>query len=136
MTDLRLLSYSLGIEFLSRPHGIFFTQRQYIRETLKEFDLDQCKPTTTSMMEKLKLVLNMQVRAADSSLYQRMVGKLIFLTHTRPDIAYAISVISKFMAHPQLPHAQAVKHLYRYLQGTTNLALAYRKGEENNLLGS
>jgi transposase InsO family protein len=135
MTDLGLLSYSLGIEFLSRPDGIFITQRQYIRETLKEFGLDQCKPAATPMMEKLKLVPDMQAPAADSSLYQRMVGKLIFLTHTRPDIAYAVSVISRFMAHPQLPHAQAVKHLYRYLQGTTDLALAYRKGEENDLLG-
>lgn len=61
-----------------------------------------------------------------------MVEKLIFLTHTRADIAYAVSVVSRFMA---TPHAQAVKHLYRYLQGTIDLALFYRRGEDEKLYG-
>lgn len=135
MSDLGPLTYSLGLEFISCPAGILVSQRQYVKATLHEFGLDTCKPAATPMIEKVHLVPDMQAEAADSSLYQIMVGKLIFLTHTRPDIGYAVSVLSRFMAHPQAPHAQAVKHLFTYLQGTTDLALLYRKGESDDLLG-
>ncbi|OAE32015.1 hypothetical protein AXG93_2772s1250 [Marchantia polymorpha subsp. ruderalis] len=135
MSDLGLLSYSLGIEFMFRPDGISVTQRQYIREMLTEFGLDKCKPAPTPMMEKLRLLPDMQAPPADSALYQRMVGKLIFLTHTRVDIAFAVSIVSRFMNSPQEPHAQAVKRIYRYLRGTSDLALLYRRGEETHLQG-
>ena len=87
------------------------------------------------MLEKLKLVPEMDAPLTDATRYQRMVGKLIFLTHTRIDIAYAVSVVSRFIQRPQEPHAQAVKHLYRYLKGTINFAMLYRRGEESNLRG-
>lgn len=135
MSDLGLLSYSLGIEFMFWPDGISVTQRQYIREMLTEFGLDKCKPAPTPMMEKLRLLPDMQAPPADSALYQRMVGKLIFLTHTRVDIAFAVSIVSRFMNSPQEPHAQAVKRIYRYLRGTSDLALLYRRGEETHLQG-
>lgn len=64
---------------------------------LTEFGLDQCKSVPTPMLEKLKLVPEMDAPLADATCYQRMVGKLIFLTHTRIDIAYAVSVVSRFM---------------------------------------
>lgn len=135
MSDLGLLSYSLGMEFLFRSDGLSVTQRQYIREMLTEFGLEKCKPAPTPMMEKLKLLPDMKAPLADSTKYQRMVGKLIFLTHTRIDIAFAVSIVSRFMNCPQEPHAQAVKRIYRYLQGTSDLALLYRRGEENQLRG-
>lgn len=62
-----------------------------------------------------------------------MVEKLIFLSHTRPDTDYALSIVSRFMNKPQEPHAQAVKHIYMYLQRTTDFALHYRQGEVANL---
>lgn len=135
MTDLGLLSYSLGLEFLFLSEGILVTQRQYIRDMLCEFSLDQCRSVATPMTEKLKLTPDMQAPPADAQLYQRMVGKLIFLTNTRPDIAYPVSVVSRFMAHPQEPHLQAVKHIYRYLQGTIDFGLLYRQGEDDDLYG-
>lgn len=60
---------------------------------------------------------------------------MIFLTHTRPDISFAVSIVSRFMCSPQEPHLQAVKHIYRYLKGTTNFALLYKRGEEDNICG-
>lgn len=135
MSDLGLLSFSLGLEFLFSASGIRVTQRQYVKDMLAEFGLSECRPAATPMQEKLQLLPDMKAAPADSVHYQRMVGKLIFLTHTRPDIAYAVSVVSRFMAAPQVPHAQAVKHLYRYLQGTIDLALFYRRGEDEVLYG-
>lgn len=105
MTDLGLLSYSLGLEFMFLQEGILITQRQYIKDMLREFVLEHCKPVATPMTEKLKLTPDMQAPPADPQLYQRMVGKLIFLTNTRLDIAYPVSVVSCFMAQPQEPHA-------------------------------
>ena len=127
MSDLGLLSYSLGLEFLFRPEGILFTQRQYILELLTEFGLADCKPVATPMAEKLRLTLDMAAPVVDCHRYQRMVGKLIFLTHTRPDICYAVSVVSRFMVCPQELHLQVVKHILHYLQGTAGLALLYRQ---------
>lgn len=95
MCDLGLLSFSLGIEFMFRSDGISVTQRQYIREMLTKFGLDKCKPAFTPMMEKLRMLLDMQALPADSALYQRKVGKLIFLTHTRVDIAFTVSIVSR-----------------------------------------
>lgn len=135
MSDLGLLSHSLGLEFLFQPKGILVTQRQYIREMFDEFSLASCKSVPTPMHEKLKLTRDMEAPFANATRYQRMVGKLIFLTLIRIDIAYAVSVVSRCMTRPQEPHAQAVKHIYRYLKGTADFALLYRRGEEDKLCG-
>lgn len=121
ISDLGQLSFSLRIEFLFQPSGILFTQRQYIQDMLLEFGLAECRRVATPMLDKHKLEPEMDSPPSDPVLYQRMVGKLIFLTHTRPDISFAIGILSRFMTKPLKIHAQAVKHLYWYLRGTTNL---------------
>ncbi|KAG0575082.1 hypothetical protein KC19_VG316600 [Ceratodon purpureus] len=136
MLDLGLLSYSLGLEFLFQSEGILMTQRRYIHDMLLEFGMDECKPAATPMLEKLKLVPEMHASPVDVNLYQRMVGKLIFLSHTRIDIAYAVSIVSRFMSCPQEPHQQAVKHLLRYLKGTEDYALLYRREGGEIYMGS
>lgn len=70
----------------------------------------------------------MSALSTDPTTYQRMVGKLIFLTHTRPDLSHAVSLVSRFMSHLQEPHLQAVKHIFRYLKGTMDSALHYKQG--------
>ncbi|KAG0574652.1 hypothetical protein KC19_VG280100 [Ceratodon purpureus] len=87
------------------------------------------------MAKKLHLKPVMDAAPVYQALYQCMVGKWIFLTHTRPDIAYAASIVSTFMNQLQKPHARAVKHIYRYLRGTKNFALFYRQGGDFNLHG-
>lgn len=87
------------------------------------------------MLEKQKLQSDMDSPPTDPVLYQRMVGKLIFLTHTRPDISFAMNLVSRFMTKPLEIHAQVVKHIYRYLRGTIDLALQYQREGENRLYG-
>ncbi|OAE29048.1 hypothetical protein AXG93_146s1240 [Marchantia polymorpha subsp. ruderalis] len=113
MIDMGILSHSLVIKFIFSPDGIRLTQRQYIKSMLADFGLSECRHVATPMVEKMHLLPDMGMPSADSILYQTMVGKLIFLIHTRPDIAYAVSIVSRFMAAPQENHAQAVKHIYR-----------------------
>lgn len=103
MSDLRLLSFSLGLEFLFSDSRIRVTQKQYVKDMLTKFGMSEYQPAATPIHEKQQFLPDMKVARVDSVQYQRMVGKLIFLTHTRPDIAYAVSVVSRFMAAPQVP---------------------------------
>lgn len=135
MSDLGLLSYSLGLEFVFTSSGVLVTQRQYVRELLSEFGLSECRSVHTPMVDKLRLEPDMQASLTDKTMYQRMVGKLIFLTHTRPDISFAVSLVSRFMCCPQEPHLLAVKHIYRYLKGTSEFALLYQRGGDNRVRG-
>lgn len=135
MSDLGLLSYSLGLEFIFTSSALLVTQRQYVTELLTDFGMADCRPVSTPMVEKLRLEPDMSAPATDPTTYQQMVGKLIFLTHTRPDISFAVSLVSRFMSHPQDPHLQAVKHIYRYLKGTSGLALSYERGGVNTICG-
>lgn len=106
-----------------------------MREILSEFGLADCRPVKTPMAEKIKLEPDMAAPLTDPTQYQKMVGKLIFLTHTRPDLSFAVSTVSRFMSKPQEPHLQAVKHIYRYLHGSTDSALLYQRGEGDYLSG-
>lgn len=72
---------------------------------LTEFGLDKCKPASSPMMKILHMLHDMQALPTVSALYQRVVGKMIFLIHTRIDIAYAVSIVSRFMNSSQEPHA-------------------------------
>lgn len=94
MSDLGLLTYSLGLEFLFSTSGILITQRQYLREMLTDFGMADCRPVHTPLAEKLKLIPDMSAPSTDPTTYQRMVGKLIFLTHTRPDLSHAVSLVT------------------------------------------
>lgn len=135
MSDLGLLAYSLGIEFIFNSSGIMMTQRQYTRDILSEFGFFDCRPVKTPMAEKTKFEPDMDAPFTDPAQHQQMVGKLIFLTHTRPDISFAVSSISRFMSQPHEPHLQVVKHVYRYLQGTVDSALLFKRGEGDHLCG-
>nr|GEX17121.1 putative reverse transcriptase, RNA-dependent DNA polymerase [Tanacetum cinerariifolium] len=78
-----------------------------------------CNPADTPMIVNQKLYMEEKAELADKGRYQRMVGKLIYLSHTRPDIAYAVGVVSQFMHQPQKNHMKAVMRILRYLKGTT-----------------
>ena len=135
MTDLGILTHSLGIEFIFHEYGITMTQRRYITTTLEEFGLIDCNSSPTPMLEGTKLKIDMEQPYVDAKLYQRMVGKLIYLTQSRPDIAYSVSIVSRYMNRPQVPHMLAVKHIFRYLKGTKNLGLCYKQGDSDILTG-
>ncbi|MCI36317.1 hypothetical protein A2U01_0057540, partial [Trifolium medium] len=71
----------------------------------------------------------------DSTYYKQMVGSLVYMTATRPDLMYAVSLISRFMESPTELHHQAVKKILRYLKGTVSYGLFYKKSERNKLVG-
>ncbi|KAI3739249.1 hypothetical protein L2E82_29648 [Cichorium intybus] len=126
MKDLGRLKYFLGIEVLRSKQGIFICQKKYILDLLAETGMMDCKPIETPMMTNHKLHMEIKAKLADKERYQRLVGKLIYLAHTRPDIAYAVGVVSQFMHEPQAAHMEAVIRIIRYLKGTSNHGVLFK----------
>ncbi|XP_059275216.1 uncharacterized mitochondrial protein AtMg00810-like [Lycium ferocissimum] len=115
MKDLGGLKYFLSIEVIRSKQGIFLSQRKYVLDLLKEAGMLDCQPIDTPIEQNHNLEeLHDQV-PTNKARYQRLVGRLMYLSHTRPDIAYAVSVVSRFMHNPSEVHMNAVIRIMRYL---------------------
>ena len=102
--DLGALRYFLGIEIARGKKGIFLSQRKYVLDLLSEIGMIGCKPCDTPMIPNSKLQLEDGELLQDPEQYRRLVGKLNYLTLTRPDIAFPISVVCQFMNSPRTSH--------------------------------
>jgi hypothetical protein len=124
--DLGFLRYFLGIEVSRGSKGIFLSQRKYILDLLREVGMYGSCPAATPIEQNHRLSSN-EGRSVDHERYQRLVGRLIYLSHTRPDIAFAVSVVSQFMHDPKTIHLEAVNRILRYLKGCPGRGLLYTK---------
>eukprot|EP00253_Pinus_taeda_P035868 PITA_35868 len=104
MTDMGLLRYFLGIEVDQNENGFFISQAKYVNEVLGRFNMQECKAAITPTVMGLKLSKEENNKDFDSSLYKSIVGSLMYLTATRPDILFVVSLISKFMERPKEAH--------------------------------
>ena len=117
MSDLGELSYYLGIEVRQGKQSISLGQRAYTEKPLERGGMAECKPYATSMEERLKLSKHSTAAKVDAMHYRSIVGGLRYLTHTRPDIAFAVGYVSHFMEDPHEDHWSTVKRLLRYIKG-------------------
>ena len=125
MTDLGLLHHFLGMGILQTDQGVFIHQSKYAKSLLSKFGLEDCKPVSISLAtsEKLKKVDGSEL--ADEGLYRKIVGSLLYLTATRPDLMYATSLLSRFMNGPTKIHIGVTKRVLRYVQGTLSYDIEY-----------
>ncbi|XP_039133317.1 uncharacterized mitochondrial protein AtMg00810-like [Dioscorea cayenensis subsp. rotundata] len=135
MTNLGLLNYFLGLEVKQNQREIFITQRRYAEETLKLFQMQHCNPVCTPMKCSEKLQSNDNSGDADSKVYISLIGRLLYLTHTRPDIACTVNLLSRFVSKPTKTHLGAAKYLLRYIAGTTNFGINYTEVKKWKLRG-
>jgi hypothetical protein len=135
MKNLGGLKYFLGIEVARSKQGIFLSQRKYILDLLCEVGMLDCKPADTPIAQNHKLGEYPSKMPADKGRYQRLVGKLIYLSHTRPDIAYAVSVVSQFMHQPSKDHMEAVIRILRYLKSSPGKGLMFSKNNHLRVNG-
>ena len=114
--DLGSLKYFLGIGVAQSKEGIVISQRKYALDILEESGMTNCRPIDSHMDPNQKLMADQGEPYSDPERYRRLVGKLIFLTITRPDISFAVSVNSKFMQAPHVDHWKVVIHILRYIK--------------------
>lgn len=133
MKDLGDLKYFLGIEVSRCKSGIFLSQRKYTLDLLQETGMSACQPVETPLEEGLKLGIDLNQVPADKGRYQRLVGQLMHLAHTRPDLAHVLGVVSQFMHSPGEQHMNAVIRILRYLKGNPGKGILFKK---NNHLGA
>ncbi|CAL8119105.1 unnamed protein product [Prunus armeniaca] len=132
--DLGILKYFLGIEVATSHRGLFLNQRKYVLDLLKEANMSDAKPAITPLDSKLKPSLK-GTPLTDIGYYQRLVGKLIYLTITRPDITYPVSIVSQFMHSPTLEHLTLVKRILRYLKGSVGRGIIMKKNNNTQIMG-
>ncbi|KAK3036194.1 hypothetical protein RJ639_030264 [Escallonia herrerae] len=130
--DLGSLKCFLGMEIARSRKGIAVSQRKYVLDLLKETGMSGCRPVETSIDPNQKLEDN-KGDPVNTSRYQKQVGKLIYLSHTRPDIAFAVSLVSQFMHSPHEEHLEAVYCILRYLKSSPGKGLFFKKNEQRNL---
>jgi hypothetical protein len=135
MTDLGLMNYFLGIEVKQEEQGIFICQKKYTKALLDKFKMNDCKPVATPLVTNEKLQKDDGSPEADATRYRSLIGSLLYLTATRPDIMYATSLLSRFMQKPSQIHLGAGKRILRYLQGTKEYGMWYKSMNNSKLLG-
>ena len=96
--------------------------------------MGNCKAAKTPLNTNEKLCLNDGAEKVDEKLFRSIVGSLMYLTHTRPDIVFAVSLISQFMHNPSKNHMGAAKRILRYVQGTSACGIRYSRGKFSNLV--
>lgn len=130
MTDLGILNFFLGLEFVYTTKGIILHQRRYVQEVLKRFNTHKCNEVVTPIETNVELQLDEAEKSVDGTLYKQIVGSLRFLCNSRPAISFGVGLISMFMSNPKVLHMATTKMILRYLKGTQNYGLMFPQGNE------
>ncbi|GKB46399.1 putative ribonuclease H-like domain-containing protein, partial [Tanacetum coccineum] len=125
MSSMGELTFFLGLQVKQNKEGIFISQDKYVAEILKKFDLVSVKTAITPMETKVALTKDEEAVDVDVHLYRSMIGSLMYLTASRPDIMFAVCACSRFQVTPKTSHLNAVKRIFKYLKGKPNLGLWY-----------
>nr|GEV77056.1 retrovirus-related Pol polyprotein from transposon TNT 1-94 [Tanacetum cinerariifolium] len=127
MSMMGQMSFFLGLQVSQSTGGIFINQSKFSLEILKKFRMDSCDPVDTPMVDRLKLDEDPLVIPVDKTRFHSMVGSLMYLTCSRPDLVFAVCMCARYQASPTKKHLEELKQVFRYLRGTINWGLWYPK---------
>ncbi|GJX78613.1 retrovirus-related pol polyprotein from transposon TNT 1-94 [Tanacetum coccineum] len=133
MSMMGQMSFFLGLQVSQSPRGIFINQAKYALETLKKYGMDLSDPVDTPMVDRLKLDEDLMGIPVDQTRFRGMVGSLMYLTASRPDLVFAVCMCARYQAKPTKKHFEAIKRVFRYLKGTINMGLWYPKDNAMSL---
>lgn len=133
MTDLGKMSYFLGVEVLQRAEGIYICQRKFAREVLERFEMGTSNGVRIPIAPGVKLSKKGGGAALDTTLYKQMIGSLMYLTVTRPDLSFVVGLASRYMEAPTEAHFQVVKRVLRYVKDTVELGILYKREGKSSL---
>ncbi|KAG8499326.1 hypothetical protein CXB51_005873 [Gossypium anomalum] len=135
MTDVGLMTYFLGMEANQNKHGIFINQQAFALKVISKFSMSKCKSASTPVALEEKLSSTSEHDRVDEKRYRSLVGCLVYLTATRPDIMYSVSLLSRFMHCCNTAHFKAAKRVLRYVKGTLGYGVMLERAEELKLVG-
>jgi hypothetical protein len=135
MSMMGELKFFLGFQIKQLKEGTFLCQTNYVKDMLKRFHMAGSKPIKTPMALNGHLDLNEEGKSVDQKIFHCMIGSLLYLCASRPDIMLSVCMCVRFQANPKECHLMAVKRIFRYLVHTSNLGLWYPKGSTFDLLG-
>ncbi|GJS76499.1 retrovirus-related pol polyprotein from transposon TNT 1-94 [Tanacetum coccineum] len=133
MSMMGQMSFFLGLQISQSFRGIFINQSKYASEIVKKYGLNTIDSVNTPMIKNKKLDKDLQGKPVDATLYQGMIGSLMYLTASRPDLNYVVCLCAQYQAKPTEKHLQAVKRIFRYLNRTINMGLWYSKNTDMSL---
>ncbi|GJU20123.1 putative ribonuclease H-like domain-containing protein [Tanacetum coccineum] len=125
MSSMGELTFFLGLQVQQKKDGIFISQDKYVADILKKFDFATVKTASTPMEPNKALIKDEEADSVDVHLYRSMIGSLMYLTASRPDIMFAVCACARFQVTPKMSHLHAVKRIFRYLKGQPKLGLWY-----------
>ncbi|GJV07730.1 retrovirus-related pol polyprotein from transposon TNT 1-94 [Tanacetum coccineum] len=117
----------LGLQILQSPRGIFINQSKYALEFLRKFGMESSDLVDTPMVKKSKLDKDAQRKVVDPTHYRGMIGTLMYITASRPDLTFVVCMCARYQEKPTEKHLHAVKRIFKYLRGTINRGLWYLK---------
>ncbi|WJX61410.1 hypothetical protein P8452_46503 [Trifolium repens] len=129
------LTYFLGLQIKQMDDTIFISQSKYARNIIKKFGMDNATHKRTPAPTHLKLTKDEKGISVDQSLYRSMIGSLLYLTASRPDITYAVGVCARYQADPKVSHLTQVKRILKYVNGTSDYGIMYSHCENSTLYG-
>ncbi|KAD1053243.1 hypothetical protein E3N88_43364 [Mikania micrantha] len=130
MSSMGELTFFLGLQVKQTPTGIFISQSKYVKDILERFKLTDCKALGTPMSKTTSLSPDVEGEDVDQHQYRAMIGSLMYLTASRPDIMFATCLCARFQANPKVSHMLAVKRIFKYLKGASGLGLWYPRNED------
>ena len=136
MSNLGSLSSYLGIEVKQGKSFIFLSQTAYAQKLLQHAKLGECNAATTPLEARAQFTNKEGRSTVNSIVYQSLIGSLRYLTHMRPDLLFSVGILSRYMENPNQEHYNGVKQVLRYVKGTKDYGLLYKKGElKGELIG-
>ncbi|GJU40256.1 putative ribonuclease H-like domain-containing protein [Tanacetum coccineum] len=125
MSSMMEPTFFLGLQVMQRDDEIFISQDKYVADILKKFDFSSVKTTSTLIETNKALLKDEEAEDVDVHLYKSMIGSLMYLTASRPDIMFAVCACARFQVTPKVSHLHAMKRIFRYLKGQPKLGLWY-----------
>eukprot|EP00253_Pinus_taeda_P013475 PITA_13475 len=129
MTDLGHLHYFLGLQVLQSKEAISLSQSKYACDILRHFHMEDCKPAPSPFQSGVKLSVSCTSPEVDATLYRQLVGKLLYLTHTHPDLSFAVGLVARFMQNPRENHWKAaIKEYFVMFESTAGYVFTLGSG--------
>ncbi|GJU09994.1 putative ribonuclease H-like domain-containing protein [Tanacetum coccineum] len=134
MSSMGELTFFLGLQVQQKKNGIFISQDKYVEEILKKFGFTKVKTASTPIETQKPLLKDENGEEVDVHMYRSIIGSLMYLTSSRPDIMFAVCACARYQVNPKVSHLHAVKRIFRYLKGQPKLGLWYPKDSPFDLV--